>query len=122
MKRSKNNLLSEKELKKRGRGSNDYVVEANSGIIIVRWYNNNCIQLISNYLTNETGENARRWYKKNTCFEEVEFPMIVQVYNDNMGGVNLCDMILSLYRIRQRTNKFYFHIVYCLLGISVTNG
>ena len=26
---------------------------------------------ISNYLTNEAGENARRWNKKNTSFEEV---------------------------------------------------
>ena len=89
MKGSQNHLLSENDLKKRGRGSHDYVVEANSGIIIVRWYDNNCVQLISNYLTNEAGENARRWNKKNISFEEVERPMIVQVYNTNMGGVNL---------------------------------
>ena len=56
------------------------------------------------------------WNKKNIYFEEVERPMIVQVF------VDLCNMLLSLYRIRQRTKKFYFHIVYYLLGISVTNG
>ena len=117
---SQNDLLSEKELKKGGCGSNDHAVEASSGIIIVRWYDNNCVKLIINYLTNEAGENARRWNKKYTCFEEVERPMIVQVYNANMEGVDLCDMVLSLYRIRQRTNKF--HTVYYLLGISVTNG
>ena len=54
--------------------------------------------------------------KKNTCFEEVERPMIVQVF------VDLCNMLLSLYRTQQRTKTFYFHIVYYLLGISVTNG
>ena len=48
--------------------------------------------------------------------------MIVQVYNANMGAVDLCDMLLSLYRIRQRTNQISFHIVYYLLGISVING
>ena len=122
MKGSQNHLLPENDLKKRGRGSHDYAVEANSGIITVRWYDNNCVQLISNYLTNEAGINARRWNKKNTSFEEVERPVIVQVYNVNMGGVDLCDMLLSLYRIRQRTNKFYFHVVYYLLGLSVTNG
>ena len=31
-------------------------------------------------------------------------------------------MLLSLYGIRQRTKNFYFHIIYYLLGISVTNG
>ena len=122
IKGSQNHLLSENDLKKRGRESHDYAVEANSGIIVVRWYDDSCIQLISNYLTNETGGNARRWNKKNTSFKEVERPMTVQVHNANMGGVNPCDMLLSLYRIRQRTNKFYFHIVYYLLGISVTNG
>ena len=42
--------------------------------------------------------------------------MIVQVY------VNLWNILLSLYRIHQRTKFFCFHIVYYLLGISVTNG
>ena len=56
------------------------------------------------------------WNKKNTCFEEVERPMIVQVY------VDLCNILLFLQRTRQRTKKFYFHIVYCLPGISVING
>ena len=115
MKRSQNHLLSENDLKKRGRGSHDYAVEANPDIIVVRWYDNNCVQLILNYLTNEAGENARRWNKKNTRFEEVERPMIVQVYNANMGGVDICDMLLSLYRMRQRTNKFYFHIIYYIV-------
>ena len=55
------------------------------------------------------------WNKKNKFFEEVERPLIVQVF------VDLCNVLLSLYRIRQRTKKFYFHIVYYLLGISLTN-
>ena len=55
------------------------------------------------------------WNKKSTCFEEVERPKIIQVY------ANLCNILLSLYRIRQRTKFFYFHIVYCLLGMYVTN-
>ena len=122
MKGSQSYLLSENDLKKRGRGSHDYAVESNSGIITVRWYDNNCVQIISNYLANEAGENARRWNKKNTSFVEVERSMIVQVYHANMGGVDLCDILLSLYRIRQRTNKYFFHIVYYLLEISVTNG
>ena len=56
------------------------------------------------------------WNKKSTSFEEVERPVIVQPF------VDLCSMLLFLYRIRQRTKKFYFHFVYYLLGIFVTNG
>ena len=47
-----------------------YAAEANSGIIVVRWYGNNSVQLISNYLTNEAGENVRRWNKKNTFLKK----------------------------------------------------
>ena len=35
MKVSQNHLLSENDLKKRGRGSHDYAAEANSGITVV---------------------------------------------------------------------------------------
>ena len=35
MKVSQNHLLSENDLKKRGRGSHDYAVEANSGVTVV---------------------------------------------------------------------------------------
>ena len=43
-------LKSQKELQKEGRGSSDWVVEANSGIIVVRWLDNSAVQLISNYM------------------------------------------------------------------------
>ena len=33
-------LISVKDLKRSGRGSYDYVVEANSGLTIVRWFDN----------------------------------------------------------------------------------
>ena len=76
MKGYQNNLISEKELRKKGSESYDFSVEANSGVIIVKWYSNNCVQLMSNYLTNETGTSTRRWNKNDTCFEEVERPTI----------------------------------------------
>ena len=43
-------LKIEKALKKEGRGSLDYVVDASSSICIVRWMDDNLVQLISNYV------------------------------------------------------------------------
>ena len=37
-----------------------------------------------------------------------------------MGGVDLCDMLMSMYRIRHRSTKYYMHI-YCI-GVAVVNG
>ena len=60
--------------------------------------------------------------KKDKEFVHIDRPKIVEIYNAHMGGVDLCDMLLSLYRIRQRTNKVYFHVVFYCFGISVVNG
>ena len=57
-------VLNENDLKKVGRGSSDYVVDVNSGICIVRWYGNNIVQFISNYIGNEPGTPANRWSKR----------------------------------------------------------
>ena len=31
---------------------------------------------------------------------------------ENMSGVDLCNMMLSTYRIKQTSNKYYMHIIY----------
>ena len=40
-------LKTEKELKKLGRGAMDWRVNANSGITVIRWYDNGVVQLAS---------------------------------------------------------------------------
>ena len=85
----------------------------------MRWFGNNSVQQISNYVENGLGEPARRWDRKNTRFQR---PKMAEIYNANMGGVDLCDMMLSTYRIRQKSNKYYIHIIYYCIGISVTNS
>ena len=47
---------------------------------------------------------------------------MVVVYNSHMGGVVLCDMLLSLYRTRHRSTKYYMHIVFYCVGVAVVNG
>ena len=39
-----------------------------------------------------------------------------------MGGVDLCDMLLSLYLIPLKSRKYYVPIFYYLLKICVTNS
>ena len=115
-------LKSQKELQKEGRGSSDWVVEANSGIVVVRWLDNSAVQLISNYMSNVDGPDAKRWSKKEKRYIQIKRPLIVHEYNIHMGGVDLCDMLLALYRICQRSVKYYMHIFYYCLGVSVANG
>ena len=81
-------------MKKKGRGSFDYVVEANSGVTVLRWFDNGLVQLLSNYIGNDLATQARRWSKKEGRFISIDRPAKVVEYNSNMGGVDLCDMLL----------------------------
>ena len=53
-------LKSQKESQKERRGSSDWVVEANSGIVVVRWLDNSAVQLITKYMSNADGPDAKR--------------------------------------------------------------
>jgi len=46
-------LLAEKELNMKGCRSFDYVVEANSGVTVLRCCDNGLVQLLSNYIGND---------------------------------------------------------------------
>ena len=43
-------------------------------------------------------------------------------YNKHMGGVDLCDMLMSLYRIKIGTRKWYMHIAYYCIGVAIVNA
>ena len=53
-------LPAEKDLKKVGRGSRAYRTDANSQITIKKWFDNNCVEIISNYCDPETTTKVKR--------------------------------------------------------------
>lgn len=48
--------------------------------------------------------------------------MKVEEYNMPMGEVDLCDMLMAFYHITLRSTKYYMHIVYYCIGLSVINN
>ena len=57
-------VSSNKDLQKAGRGSSDYRTDNNSGITVVKWIDNNVVQLISNFVGIEPMTSIERWCKK----------------------------------------------------------
>ena len=114
-------LKSKKELVKEGRGSFDYRVDANSNIMVMAWLDNGSVQLISSFIGPTIGKQAKRWSGKEKKIV-VTCPDIVHQYNAHMGGVDLADMLLALYRIKVGTKKWYYHIIYYCLGVAIING
>ena len=57
-------IQNQKELKKKGRGSLDNLVHANSNITIVRWIDNDVVQAISSFIGPDIGDDINRWFVK----------------------------------------------------------
>ena len=115
-------LSPEEELKKQGRGSYDWGVDASSNVTVVCWFENNCVKLASTYINQSRGENAKRWSAKDNKYIEISCLKMMKVYNNFMGGVDLCDMLFSLYHIKLCSKKWYMPIFHYLIKMSLTNG
>ena len=111
-----------KDLQKLGRGSMDYRCDANSGIIIVKWVDNSVVQLTSNFIGIEPMSEITRWCKKEKVRKQIPCPQIVKQYNKSMGGVDLADMLLALYRIPCKTKRWYKKVFWHLVDIAKVNA
>ena len=54
-------LEADKSLRKAGRGSSSYMVDANSTIIIMKWFDNKAVHLMSNHGTAAGSSKVKRW-------------------------------------------------------------
>ena len=101
-------LMSDKDLKATGRGSFDYHVDLNSSLRVVKWYDNKGVILGSSLFLVEASSTNRRWdfVKKDHC--NVTYPEIVKEYDESMGGMDLNDMLISLYRMDIQTRKRWY--------------
>lgn len=115
-------LMSEKELRRVGRGASDYCVDANSGLVIVRWLDSSIVQLSSTHMSVDPITTAKRWDRKQRKYVDVPCPAIVKEYNQHMGGVDLFDMLMSLYRSDHKSTKWYKRIFLWALNLAVVNG
>lgn len=115
-------LKPESDLKKLGRGSYDLKCEVNHDIVAVRWLDNRSVQLLSTFIGDEPVTTCKRWDGKEKKFIDVPRPAIVSEYNKHMGGVDLADMLMELYKVNHRSNKWYMRLFYWCLGTAVTNS
>ena len=110
-------FASDKEFLQTGRGSyqeKSTVVDA-CEVRAVKWMDNRSVTLLSTFASAEPLNECKRYDKKEKKSVIVPCPAIVQEYNQFMGGVDLMDALIALYRIHYRSkkycHKFFFHFV-----------
>lgn len=90
--------------------------------VCVKWFDNKPVQLIFSCEGDQPVGICKRWSpkEKEKAYIDISRPAIVASYNKGMGGVDLADMLMELYKINHRSKKWYIRIFYWCLGTSVT--
>ncbi len=113
-------LKPDKELHQRG--ESDWRVDANSGTIVVKWKDTAVVTLVSSFVGVAPMGQIQRWSREQKAKIPVECPRIVLEYNKNMGGVDLSDMLNSLYRVDHKSHKWYTRIFFYILWSAAVNA
>ncbi|KAL1475683.1 hypothetical protein MTO96_037108, partial [Rhipicephalus appendiculatus] len=115
-------LKTDAALKKSGRGSFDVCTEVCNDIAAVKWLDNKPVHLVSSYIGSEPVDQVQRWSATTRSHVTVQQPAIVKEYNRFMGGVDLCNMLVELYRCDIRGRRYYLRIVFHIIDICVVNA
>lgn len=115
-------LLSDKEMLKEGRGHSDSVVSKDGKVVVVKWQDNKCVHLASNFVGIGGSDTAKRWDKKQKKHVEVSRPEIVSRYNGGMGGVDLLDQLLSYYRVFIRSKKWALRVIFHFVDFAICSS
>ena len=117
-------LLSDAELAKRGRGAYQEKITSVDGtqLSVVRWYDNRAISLLSTFVGSQPVSEIKRYNKVRHEEQQVPCPQVVHVYNKHMGGVDLLDSLIGLYRNKIRSRKWYHRVFFHLIDLTVVNA
>lgn len=116
-------LKTEKELEKLGRSVTDSKVSSKGDICVVRWLDNSVVTLGSTLSGVEPRDQVKHWSESAKNHIYVNRPHAVKVYNDDMGGMDKIDFLISLYcRIQAKTRKWPVRMIFHFLDFAVTNS
>ena len=101
-------MKNKKELSYEGRGAMDHRVASVDGVELcaTSWYDNNVANCLSTLHSCTPTDLAKRWSSEKKGHVHVSRPIVIKDYNESMGGVNVLDMLVSLYRINIRPTKY----------------
>ena len=87
-------LMSDKDLKKEGRGTFDCRTDKNSTLRVVKWHDNKAVTVGSTFGGVGASSTKKQWDAKSKDHVDVSYPDMIRDYNQSMGGVDLSDMLI----------------------------
>ncbi|KAI9999745.1 hypothetical protein NQD34_011588 [Periophthalmus magnuspinnatus] len=117
---SRFNLIEDEELMKRGCGALHY--KSTEGVLAVKWYDNKCVTLLSNASGIKPLTSVQQWSKDAKANIAVQCPSLIAAYNQHMGGIDLSDMLVHLYKTPAKSRRWYFLLFGYALDLCISNS
>jgi hypothetical protein len=119
--RTKNCTLTQKKVMKTfARGHME--ARSTKDILVVHWMDSKPVIIASNYDAIKPIKYVTRWNKKERKRKLIKMPNLIAKYNKNMGGVDLFDQMVSAYRIKIRSKKWYWALFSWILNALLVNS
>ncbi|XP_062870839.1 granulocyte colony-stimulating factor receptor-like [Trichomycterus rosablanca] len=117
-------FTDDKTMKKKGRGTFEEKETKHDAVYLraVKWYDNRSVILLSTYAAAHPTTLVQRWDKKTQEMVEVVRPNIVSIYNKSMGGVDILDSLIALYRTKVRSKKWYHHLFFHMMDMIMVEA
>uniref|UniRef100_A0A8C4QGL5 Si:ch211-255f4.7 n=1 Tax=Eptatretus burgeri TaxID=7764 RepID=A0A8C4QGL5_EPTBU len=120
--RERQQLATDKSLKDRGWGSYDELVRSDESMALTKWMDNRSLVVASTIHGSHPETQVMRYSKKDKGYIQVTMPHAIDAYNLNMGAVDMCDRMISYYRICTRTKKWPVRVFFHFIDMALVNS
>ena len=110
-------LQDTKLMKKTPRGTSDSKCDGVVGA--VKWHDNQCVTVATNYESLEAMGRARRWSSAKKALVDISQPVLINSYNSHMGGVDILDSFMANYRPVIRSKKWWWPLFVNAINMAV---
>lgn len=115
-------FLSNKQISEKERGYSEEVISSDGDVVMCKWLDKKTVVMASNFLSIGECDSVRRWNAATKSHMQVQRPEIIKKYNVSMGGVDLFNRLISLYRIKIRSKKWTLRLIFHAVDMAVTNS
>ena len=92
-------------------------------VFFTKWLDNRPVHMISNFLAVDPKHEMKRRFRGSREKITISCPIVIQKYNEYMGGVDIMDQKKVSYQFDHRSKiKYYLRVVFDLIDIAVNNS